>query len=284
MTAFLDAILAFPTVCFTILLGVTLTYWLFVIVGAAGIDALDGDGVAAGAKAASGAFESGAKAVGGVLEGGAKAAGGVLEGGAKAAGGVLEGGAKAAAEHAVDAADAAGLMAWLGFAGVPVTVSASFVVFFSWALSLLTASTAHAVLGAVLPSFLISLVVGLLSFVLGTLGASLLVRPLRPVFVAKHAPGREALMGRVCTIASGSVTDKFGQATFEDGGAGLILNIYCEKPNQLQRGHQALILGYDAARDVYEVEPVDWLLPEETEQLRDPSKAAAIARARGRVH
>lgn len=272
MTSFLDAILAFPTVCFTILLGVTLTYWLFVIAGAAGIDALDGDGVAAGAKAASGA-----------LEGGAKAAGGVLEGGAKAAGGVLEGGAKAAAETVSEVADAAGLMAWLGFAGVPVTVSASFVVFFSWSLSLLTARVAHETLGTVLPSFLISLVVGLLSFVLGTAAASLLVRPLRPVFIAQHAPGRDALMGRVCTIASGSVTDKFGQATFEDGGAGLILNVFCEKPNQLQRGHQALILGYDAARDVYEVEPVDWLLPEETEQLRDPSKAAALARARGRV-
>ncbi|XXF81184.1 hypothetical protein P2318_15895 [Myxococcaceae bacterium GXIMD 01537] len=273
MTEFLDAILAFPTVFFTILLGVTLTYWLCVIAGAVGIDVLDGDvDLAAGAKAASGALEGGAKAMGGVLEGGAKAAAGSLEGGAKALGG-----------HAADAGDAAGLLAWLGFAGVPVTVSASFVLFFSWTLSLLTAGPIHSALAGLVPSFLVSGVVGLGSFVLGTLGASVLVRPMRPLFVAAHAPGREALMGRLCTIASGSVTDKFGQATIEDGGAGLILNVFCAKANELKRGEQALILAYDAARDVYEIEPVDWLLPEETQQLGDPAKAAALARARGRV-
>jgi hypothetical protein len=295
MTSFLDAILAFPTVFFTILLGVTLTYWLFVILGAVGVDVLDGDvDMAAGAKAASGVleggakaaggmFEGGAKAVGGALEGGAKAAGGALEGGAKAAGGALQGGAKAAGGHVADAADGAGLAAWLGFAGVPVTVTASFVIFFSWSLALLANGPIQGALGSLVPGVLLSGGVGLLSFVLGLLLASLVVRPLRPVFVAKHAPGRDTLMGRVCTINSGSVTDSFGHAIFEDGGAGIILNVFCAKANGLKRGDKALILGHDPVRDVYEVEPVDWLLPEETEQLRDPFKAEAVARARSRV-
>ena len=77
MTPFLDSILAFPTAFFTILMGVTLTYWLCVILGAVGIDVLDGDvDLAAGAKAAGGLLEGGAKAAGGMLEGGAKAASG----------------------------------------------------------------------------------------------------------------------------------------------------------------------------------------------------------------
>lgn len=275
MSPFLDAILAFPTVCFTILLGVTLTYWLCVILGTVGVDLLDGD-VVAGAKAASGALESGAKAVGGVI-GGGKAAGGVLDGGAH--------GAHCAHGHHHDGPDAdSGLFAALGFAGIPVTVSASFVIFASWTLSLLGRNPAHALLGPVLPGGLINAGVGLVSLVLGTLLASLAVRPLRPVFVARHAPGREALMGRLCIISSGNVTQSFGQATFEDGGAGLILNVFCDKANPLKRGDRALILGYDAARDVYEVEPVDWLLPEETEQLQDPRRAAELARARSRVH
>jgi hypothetical protein len=112
--------------------------------------------------------------------------------------------------------------------------------------------------------------------------SGLAVRPLRPVFVAKRAPGRQELMGRVCNISSGSVTERFGHATFEDGGAGLILNVVCAKANGLKRGDPALILGYDAERHVYEVEPVDWLLPEEAKQLDDPGKAASIARARAR--
>ncbi|HEX8704308.1 MAG TPA: hypothetical protein VF815_36085 [Myxococcaceae bacterium] len=295
MTTFLESILAFPTVFFTILLGVTMTYWLCVILGAVGVDILDGD-VAAGAKAAGGTLEGAAKAAGGILEGGAKAAGGILEGGAKgaaeglmggtkAAGG-LEGAAKAASGHDLDLdADGGGLSEALGFAGIPITISGSFIIFAAWLLSIMTRNVAFDLLGSVLPSVVVSGGVALLSAVVGIMLASFAVRPLRPIFIAKKAPGRDSLMGRVCTINSGNVTNTFGHATFEDGGAGLILNVYCAKENGLKRGDQALILGYDPARDVYEVEPVDWLLPEEVAQIQDPRQGAAIAaRAKGRTH
>jgi hypothetical protein len=241
-----------------------------------GIDLLDFDGHLD--------FESGAKAAGGALQGGLKAAGSALEGGAKAAGGALEGGVKAAAAHGHDhSADVdGGILAALGFAGIPLTVSVSLVGFLSWTLSLLSAGPVHSVLEGRLPSWLISGTLGLLCFA-GALGLSgLAVRPLRPVFVLRRAPGRQELMGRVCNISSGSVTGRHGHATFEDGGAGLILNVICSKANGLKRGDPALILGYDAERDAYEVEPVDWLLPEELQQLGDPGKAASIARARAR--
>jgi hypothetical protein len=264
MTAFLDAILAFPTALLSILMGVVLVYWLCVILGAAGVDILDGD-VAAGAKAAGGTFEGGAKALGGVLEGSAKGAAEGLVGSAKAAGG-------ADAHEGVDA----GVLSGLGFAGIPVTISGSFIVFASWTLSLLGSGPAHALMGEVLPSAVISGGMLLFSLVLGTLLAALAVRPLRPIFIAPKAPGRDSLMGRVCIISSGSVTGSFGQATFADGGAGLILNVICGKANQLKRGDQALILGHDPARDVYEVEPVDWLLSEELGSVRDPALAARI--------
>jgi hypothetical protein len=284
MTPFLESILAFPTVFFTILLGVTLTYWLFVILGAVGIDVLDGDvDLSAGAKAASGAFEGGAKAAGGLLEGGAKAAGGVLEGGAKAAGGMGGADSHAGHDHGVEG-HGTGLFAALGFAGIPVTISFSFVVFASWTLSFLSRNAVFELLGAIVPSVVLSGGIFLLSLILGTLVSALAVRPLHPIFIAKKAPGRQELMGRVCIINSGSVSGNFGHATFADGGAGLILNVFCSKANQLKRGDQALILGYDPARDVYEVEPVDWLLPEEIAQIQDPTKAAAVAaRARDRV-
>ncbi|WP_342374055.1 YqiJ family protein [Myxococcus stipitatus] len=263
MTPFLDAILAFPTALFTTAMGVVLTYWLFVIVGAVGIDLLDGGHVD---------FESGGKALAGSLEGGAKAAGEALQGGGKAMG---------SHDHGADVEG--GILSTLGFAGIPLTVSVSLVSFFAWFLSLLTTPLAHGALGALLPSWLISGVLGLLCFLAGLVISGFAVRPLRPVFVAQKAPGRDSLMGRVCTISSGSVTDRNGHATFEDGGAGFILNVVCAKTNGLKRGDPALVLAYDAQRDVYEVEPVDWLLPEEMAQLRDPERAAALARSRART-
>jgi hypothetical protein len=294
MTEFLSAILAFPTVVFTILMGVVLTYWLFVIIGAVGIDMLDGHldfeagakalggSIEGGAKALGGSLEGGMKAAGGALEGGMKAAGGALEGGAKAAGGALEGGAKAAGAHDHSTHMEGGILSALGFAGIPLTVSVSVVGFLAWTMSLLSAGPVNALLGPALPSWMINGPLGLVCFMVAMVAGGIAVRPLRPVFVAKKAPGREELMGRVCTIASGNVTGRYGQATFEDGGAGLILNVVCAKENGLKRGDPALILGYDAARDVYEIEPVDWLMPEELEQIKDPLKAASVARARAR--
>ncbi|MBN1204145.1 MAG: hypothetical protein JXB05_04390 [Myxococcaceae bacterium] len=273
MSTFLESILAFPTVFLTILLGVVLTYWLCVILGAVGVDVLDGDAeLTAGAKAASGALEGGAKAMGGLV------------GGAKAAGGALEGADVGGADGGHDAETSAGLLAMLGFSEVPLTISSSLVVFTSWTISFLARGLVFDLLGAALPGVVLSGGLLLLSLLLGTFLAALAVRPLRPLFRTQDAPGREALMGRVCTINSGSVTNNFGHATFNDGGAGLILNVFCDSPNQLKRGDQALILGYDPARDVYEVEPVDWLLPEELAQIQDPARAVAIAaRARDRT-
>ncbi|MCP3060324.1 YqiJ family protein [Myxococcus sp. K38C18041901] len=273
MTPFFDAILAFPTAIFTTAMGVVLTYWLFVIVGAVGIDLLDGGHVD---------FESGGKALGAALEGGGKALAGSLEGGAKAAGEALQGG-KALAGHDHDAHVDSGILSTLGFAGIPLTVSVSLVSFFSWFLSLMATPPAHALLGGALPSWLINSTLGILCFIAGLVISGFAVRPLRPVFVAHKAPGRDSLLGRVCTISSGTVTDKNGHATFEDGGAGIILNVICAKANGLKRGDPALVLSYDAQRDAYEVEPVDWLLPEEMDQLRDPVRAAALARSRART-
>jgi hypothetical protein len=300
MSTFLQSILAFPTVFLTILLGVVLTYWLCVILGAVGVDVLDGDAdLTAGAKAASGALEGGAKALGG-LAGGAKAASGAFEGGAKAMGGLV-GGAKGAG-GALDGADVGGadgaghhghghsaetpqgFFAGLGFSEVPLTISSSLVIFSAWTISFLSRNLVFDLLGAVLPGVVLSGGLLLVSLMLGMLIAALAVRPLRPLFRTQNAPGRDALMGRVCIINSGNVTGNFGHATFNDGGAGLILNVFCDSPNQLKRGDQALILGYDPARDVYEVEPVDWLLPEELAQIQDPVKAVEIAaRARDRT-
>ncbi|NVI97503.1 hypothetical protein HV824_05135 [Myxococcus sp. AM009] len=257
MSAFLDTILAFPTALFTIVLGVVMTYWLFVIAGAVGIDLFDGDVT----------LESGGKALSGAIEGGGKALGG----------------AKALGAHDADFdVDGGGVLAAMGFAGIPITVSVSFVAFIAWFLSVMSAQPLHAALGGVVPSWLLSSGLGLGCFAAGMVTAGFAVRPLRPVFVTKRAPGRDALMGRVCTISSGSVTARTGHATFEDGGAGVILNVVCAKPNELKRGQPALILAYDAERRVYEVEPVDWLLPEEQEQLQDPARAAALARVKAR--
>jgi hypothetical protein len=51
-------------------------------------------------------------------------------------------------------------------------------------------------------------------------------------------------IGRTCTVRTGSVSTKFGEATLQDGGAGLVLAHPHRDGKQLGRGEQALIVDY----------------------------------------
>lgn len=239
MATFLALAFSFPTIVFTTLLTVVLLYWVLVLAGAVGFD-FGGDG----------AFE-------------AKA--GALE----AKGGALEGAAEAKA----------GLMEALGFGVVPAGIVVTFLVFWAWCLSMAGSYFIGPVLGGMLPLWLGGSVVGVLALFVSTFVSAYSVKPLKPLFEIKSAPRRQQLLGKVAVISSGRVDDKFGQATMEDGGAGLIFNVFCAKPNELKKGDRVLLLEFDEKKDAYEIEPVEWLLPEEVQRLENPIAAEAIARA-----
>ena len=58
--------------------------------------------------------------------------------------------------------------------------------------------------------------------------------------------------------------------------------VVCSKPNTLKKGDRALLVDFDPVKDTYEIEPVDWLLPQEIEALNDPARAAQIISGRVR--
>ena len=65
---------------------------------------------------------------------------------------------------------------------------------------------------------------------------SIAVRPLARVFVPPAATKREDLVGKMCRIRTGTVTDRFGEATLEDGGAGLVVRVRIDGSDKLARG------------------------------------------------
>lgn len=273
MDGFLRVLLTLPAVPFTVLMGIAFLYWIFVLMG---VVAFDGDG----------ALEGGAKAAGDALTGGLKAAGEAVAGGAKAAGDAVTGGMKAAAEVVTGAEGGGepsveartGVLSALGFGRVPSTISGSFLVFFAWVFSMFGSSWLGA--EAELPARLgVMLGAALLS-----VGAtSLAVRPLVKAFESAAPQRRHHFIGKVCEITSGKVDAKFGTATVSDGGAGLNLNVVCEKTNQLKKGDRALIVGFDDQADHWEIEPLDWLEPQELEALKDPEQVGRVLSSRMRT-
>lgn len=222
--------LTFPSVVYTVLLGVVLVYWLFVMIGAVH---LDGDGAADGALDGIDGGHAGLEGHGDV---------GDVGGGH---GGALS-----------------GILASLELRSAPVTVVFSVLVLFAWLFSVLGMQAANALLSEAsltLARFAV--------FVLAPLVAlpftSVAIRPLARVFLPSVSTEKRDLVGKICTVRTGTVTDRFGEALLEDGGAGLVVRVRVETGEVLKRGAQVVILGYDEERQEFTVAPMDNLLDEE---------------------
>ena len=239
MSEIFAVLFAFPAVVFTVLTALAMLYWVFVIVGAVDIDSLGGakEGIMEGA--VKGAFEG----VAGAAKGAADGAADGVAGAAKGAGDVYQGGIE------VEGAGA-GFLSTLQLRNAPVTVVGSL---FS-ILGLLMTGLYGLTFGV--PSFLLGLPIFLGSSVASLLLTSFAIRPLAPIFKVHKAKKSPDFVGKIATISTGKVTERFGQATLEDGGAGLILEVREGRQNSLKRGDRVVLVHWDAAKEAFEVEPM----------------------------
>jgi hypothetical protein len=227
----LEASVRFPTVVFSVGLGIALVYWLFVLLGALDIDLFHAGDAAAAAK-------GGGAAIGDALTGGSK-------GGAEALKGLKPGGD--------GDAGGGGLFDALGLTAVPITISMSAIMLLGWIGSLLGmhyGARAFGELGGWLAPLVCLAVV-----VLVLPAAGVLVRPLRSVFELKESKRNRDYVGHTCTITTGQVDADFGQAMIDDHGTVLVIAVRCDRPDVLARGSRALVIDFDEERDAYLVEP-----------------------------
>jgi hypothetical protein len=149
------------------------------------------------------------------------------------------------------------LLGTLKLDAVPTTIVVSLIVFWGW----LVAHLVGHHLAFFHASWAMELVLLLAAFLAGVLVTAIAVRPLAPLFRTHPAARRSALVGKVVMIDTSRVDQEFGTARAEDGGAGLIVQVRCEPGNRLRRGDRALVVSYDDAREVYEVTPLQDILP-----------------------
>ncbi len=231
MHEFLAESLSFPTVVFTVLLGIAAGYWLLVIIGALGMDMLDAD-------------HGGGGHVGHGDVGHGDAGHVHVEGDA---------GHGDADGHGILAT----LLGPLKLNAVPMTLVVSLIAFFGW---LLAHFSGHFVALSHSNWFTEALLL-IGAFVLAVLITSVVIRPLAPLFRTNPGAHRIALVGKVVTIDTSRVDAEFGVAKAEDGGPGLLVQVRCDLPNRLGRGHRALVVSYDEVREVYEVTSLGDILP-----------------------
>ena len=155
--------------------------------------------------------------------------------------------------HSLQPEGLAGLLLKLGLNGVPVTLILTLLFFFAWFLCYF----AELFLLRFLPLGILRYPLGLLVIAAALIAVvpvvSLLVRPLRPLFLKLEATTSKSVLGQVAIVRSGRVTAAQGEATLEDGGAGLILRVRADEAHGFKRGDRVVLLEYLEAEHAYRV-------------------------------
>ncbi|UUZ54202.1 hypothetical protein LP419_38390 [Massilia sp. H-1] len=144
----------------------------------------------------------------------------------------------------------------LGLGGVPLSVAASALVFFTW---LATALLHQYVLAWMLrPDWR---AVGGMAVLLLAAGLAIplsarVLTPLRGLFVQHGARRNASLVGLECAITTEQVTRRFGRAAVADHGASIHIRVWAEEPNELARQARAVIIGYDARPATMKCKPL----------------------------
>ena len=147
----------------------------------------------------------------------------------------------------------AGLLMKLGLSGVPVTLIITFITLFGWIISYFSVHLFLRFIDTDLVRYSLGTVIFISTFAVAIFLTSIVIRPLRPLFnKLGSSTTAQMLIGQTVEIRSSSVTSTNGQANYEDGGAGMILQVRTDS-SELKRGARAVILSYDPVNHSYQV-------------------------------
>jgi hypothetical protein len=147
----------------------------------------------------------------------------------------------------------AGLMLKIGLYGVPVTIIISFVSLFGW---LCCYYLVHFFLG-LLPDGFFRLLAGVpiffVSLFVSVVITAVVIKPLRPLFRKAQQHTEKLVLGQIATVRTSKVNSGFGEATLEDGGAGLILKVRATGEEVFKKGDRVALLEYQKNDNTYRV-------------------------------
>ncbi|WP_428243349.1 DUF1449 domain-containing protein [Gynuella sp.] len=148
----------------------------------------------------------------------------------------------------------AGILSRFGLHGVPLTIVISLLSWFGWVISYLAV---HYILNPVASQgfvhYLLGLVIFLGSLYLASIPSALIIRPLRKIFSDPYQDMAKHLTGQIAVVRTSRVDATFGEAFFNDGGAGLILKVRSMNDETFVKGDRVVLLEYVEAQNIFRV-------------------------------
>lgn len=147
----------------------------------------------------------------------------------------------------------AGLLLRFGLQGVPVTIILTLMALIGW---LICYYVVH-FLFVMIPDGFLRYVAGLpvlaASLYVAALLTAVVIKPLRPFFTKAQQGVVKQLLGQKALVRTSKVTNTFGEAVLEDGGAGLILKVRTVGDQAFNKGDVVVLLEYRAEDNTYRV-------------------------------
>ena len=256
MDEFLAISFSYPTVVYTVLLTVSVIYWLIGLLGF-GLDSADGH-------------------VDGHIDGDLDFDPGEVGGHGHVHGDVTPEGHLDVEADAGDAGDSDradkvtsktgalgavfGLLAFLRLRNAPLSITLSLLFLTAWLATFFGVLYLMPTLGG---SALIGTLIAAGAMVLAVPVTSIATRPLRGVFTQRFAPGARRLVGRVAVVRVGTTSSGRVQVRLKDaepGEKGLLLRVAVDE--ELEPGDEVLLVDFDRDEKAYVAEPMKSVIPE----------------------
>lgn len=148
----------------------------------------------------------------------------------------------------------AGIMMRLGLTGVPAPLTFFLVSLFGWILSFLIVEYTF----GFIPDGIIQWLVGTLVFFavlyLSALITGKLLSPFHEFFKTAHQEVEKQIVGQLAVVRTSTVDANFGEASVNDGGAGLIVKVRAFNEGEtFTRGEKVVLLHYVEEENIYKV-------------------------------
>ena len=147
----------------------------------------------------------------------------------------------------------AGLLIKFKLVGVPVVITLSIIIMLGWFICYFLA---HFLLSSVdngLLRFILGIPIVAASLVAAAWLTTFVMQPIRKIFNRTTEQAHKHILGQRAVVRTSRVDDNFGEATLDDGGAGLILKIRSNGEDQFTKGDRVVIFERLNNDNVYRV-------------------------------
>ncbi|MBE0362769.1 hypothetical protein PULV_a0332 [Pseudoalteromonas ulvae UL12] len=146
----------------------------------------------------------------------------------------------------------------MGFGDIPLTVSISLVVMFSWLISIYAHQLFINILGNGPQLYIIGLLMILTCLLVSVPVAAIISRPLQRFFKSAETSQSSDLIGLECTVITGKVTNTFGQARTQFQGTEQLIEVRVENNDTFTSGDTAVLLDYLKEKHCYIIAAKPW--------------------------